>query len=376
MAENKNTVSSDGELEDMMKKKLFKGVCIAAGLLLILILYVVYVFVSYYRLDDNLKLDITTNTGTLAQTGKTYRISSYNIGFGAYSDDYSFFMDGGTESRARSAEAVHTNITGSAEAAEELNSDIMLFQEVDIDGTRSHHVNEKELLLKQLNSFGITEINYVFAQNYDSPYLFYPILEPHGKNKSGILTISNMGITSSIRRSLPIEEGFTKLLDLDRCYVKNRISVENGRELILYNLHLSAYTSDPSTAEKQLDMLFQDMTEEYNQGNYIVAGGDFNKDLLGNSAEIFGHEELDDNWAKPIPEEMIPGNLRLVAPFHAENPVPSCRNADQPYNEESFVVTVDGFLVSDNVTVKDANTVDTRFKWSDHNPVFMDFELD
>ena len=28
------------------------------------------------------------------------------------------------------------------------------------------------------------------------------------------------------------------------------------------------------------------MKEEYDAGNYIIAGGDFNKDLLGNSAEI------------------------------------------------------------------------------------------
>ena len=41
-----------------------------------------------------------------------------------------------------------------------------------------------------------------------------------------------------------------------------------------------------------------------------------------------------------------------------------------------FVVTVDGFLVSDNVTVEDALVLDTGFKWSDHNPVYMDFILE
>ena len=56
--------------------------------------------------------------------------------------------------------------------------------------------------------------------------------------------------------------------------------------------------------------------------------------------------------------------------------MPSCRNADQPYSESDFVVTVDGFLVSDNVTVEDALVLDTGFKWSDHNPVYMDFVLE
>ena len=88
---------------------------------------------------------------------------------------------------------------------------------------------------------------------------------------------------------------------------------------------------------------------------------------------FFGHKELEDNWAKPISEELIPDFMQLIAPFDEKNPVPSCRNADQPYSESDFVVTVDGFLVSDNVTVEDALVLDTGFKWSDHNPVYMDF---
>ena len=71
---------------------------------------------------------------------KSYRITSGNIGFGAYSDDYSFFMDGGKESRARSKDAVIENVSSYAKAVAQLNPDFMLFQEVDIDGTRSYHV--------------------------------------------------------------------------------------------------------------------------------------------------------------------------------------------------------------------------------------------
>ena len=57
------------------------------------------------------------------------------------------------------------------------------------------------------------------------------------------------------------------------------------------------------------------------------------------------------------------------------NPVPSCRNADAPYHEGQYVLTVDGFVVSDNVTVEQAVVEDTGFAWSDHNPVSMRFVL-
>ena len=186
-------------------KKWLKRLGIFLGtLILIVVGYVVYVFSSYYRLEDKQKLTITGKIYRKRQkTKKMYRITSGNIGFGAYSDDYSFFMDGGKESRARSKDAVieKKNVSSYAEAVAQLNPDFMLFQEVDIDGTRSYHVDERKLLLSQTLSTDNTSRNYTFAQNYDSPYLFYPILEPHGKNKSGMLTVSNMKITESIRRS-------------------------------------------------------------------------------------------------------------------------------------------------------------------------------
>ena len=150
---------------------------------------------------------------------------------------------------------------------------------------------------------------------------------------------------------------------------------EGDRELVLYNLHLSAYTSDGVIAEEQLKMLFADMLGEYEKGNFAIAGGDFNKDLLGNSSEIFGVSGPAYTWAQPIPPELVPEGLSIAAPFDGEKPVPSCRNADRPYGPDNYVVTVDGFITSANVAVREARVYDTRFRWSDHNPVYMDFVL-
>lgn len=167
-----------------------------------------------------------------------------------------------------------------------------------------------------------------------------------------------------------------KLLDLDRCYSAQHIPLaDSGKELVLYNFHLSAYTSDGSIAEQQLEMLFADMLEEYEKGNYTIAGGDFNKDLLGRSDEIFGVSGPAYTWAQPIPASLVPEELTVVAPFDEENPVASCRNADRPYGPDSYRVTVDGFIVSGNVEVRKAKVWETAFRWSDHNPVYMDFAL-
>lgn len=190
------------------------------------------------------------------------------------------------------------------------------------------------------------------------------------------MTFSSAPIVSSLRRSLPIETGVMKLVDLDRCYTVSRVPMENGKELVLYAVHLSAYTSDGVIANEQAEMLLSDMQSEYEKGNYCICGGDFNKDLLGNSEEVFGISAGDYTWAQPLPEELFRDkNITLVPPLDPENPVPSCRNADAPYHEGQYVVTVDGFLVSDNVTVNSATVIDTGFAYSDHNPVTMTFTL-
>ena len=322
-----------------MLRKAWKIVlAVVLALLVVVLGYVAYVFIDYHCIGDQ-ELTVERNAAATVEAGKEYSILSYNIGFGAYEDDYSFFMDGGTE--------------------------------VDRDSTRSYHVDEVAMLTAQLPGLG-----YIWAQNYDSPYLFYPLDQPHGKSVSGLLTLSSFGITEARRVELPIETGVMKLVDLDRCYSVHRIPAADGRELVLYNVHLSAYTSDGTIAVEQLELLRADMQAEYEKGNWCIAGGDFNKDLLGQSEEIFGGSAEGYTWAQPLPEGIWDGtNLSLVAPLDERNPVPSCRNADAPYHEGQYVLTVDGFVVSDNVTVEQVVVEDTGFAWSDHNPVSMRFVL-
>ena len=337
--------------------------------------YVAYVFAAYHRIEDNQTLTVTSGRTQTAQAGETYRIACWNIGFGAYEDDYSFFMDGGTESWAWSKERLQENLDEIGATLQSLKADILLLQEVDFDSTRTYHIDEAELLRTY---HGLdAESDSVFAVNYDSPFLFYPFVRPHGASRSGLLTVSSLTAESALRRSLPVETGFTKLLDLDRCYSVTRIPVDNGKTLCLYDLHLSAYTSDGKIADEQLAMLLADMQQEYENGNYVVGGGDFNKDLLGNSGEFFGVSTEGYTWAQPIKTELFAGkNLTLVAPLDENAPQPSCRNADAPYHEGQLLLTVDGFVVSDNVTVVESGVHAMDFACSDHQPVVMTFTLE
>ena len=358
-----------------MKKLKWWKVLLLIILLAILVAggYVAYVFLAYSRIEDNLVLQPEGSVTEAAKTGEEYTIVTYNVGFGAYTPDFTFFMDEGTESRAESKESVEKCINGCADITLSYDPDFVLFQEVDIGSTRSYQVEQRNLINQKFAAAG--DYDNVFAQNYHSAYLMYPITEPHGASNSGILTESRFDITSALRRSLPIATGVKKILDLDRCYSISRIPVEDGKELVLINQHLSAYGTDAAQGNAQLEMLFTDMKAEYEKGNYVICGGDFNHDFTTDSKEYFNPgTDRSYSWCEPFPDDIIPQGFTKCTDY-ADGMISTTRYTDVPYSADSFTVILDGFIVSDNVKCTYVQNIDKQYQYTDHNPVVMKFIL-
>ncbi len=355
-------------------KPLFKIIAsLLAAVLVVVLVYVSYVYLSYTRIEDNIPLTpVGDSADAAANLGQEYTIVTQNLGFGAYTADYTFFMDGGTESRAKSEESVKECIAAAIAKVSSQNPDIILFQEADTDSTRSFHINQQELLKEAFPLYSSAS-----AENYHSAYLFYPILEPHGASNSGIMTFSRFGITSAVRRSLPISDSFSKFLDLDRCYSVSRVYINESAELVIYNVHSSAYGGSDEIRTAQMTMLLNDMKAEYEKGNYCIAGGDFNHDFTGTSTkDLNGGEDVQFGWAQPFPQKLIPKGISRCISYNGGKVLPTCRNCDVPYKEGNFTIIVDGFLVSDNVKVTSLENIQTGFTYSDHNPVVMKFVLE
>lgn len=355
-------------------KKAVKVLLIVIGAIVAVVgLYVGYVLISYDRIPDYQLLAPrnTQENDPAVRMGEEYTVVTMNIGFGAYTDDFTFFMDGGKHSWAKSPMSVIECVNKSAELMAQQEPDFILVQEVDTDSTRSYYINEQLQLREKFSA--MAEVD---AVNYHSAFLMYPFSQPHGSSNSSMVTFSNVAISEAVRRSLPIATDILKLLDLDRCYSVSRMPTENGRELVLYNVHLSAYGSDETVRTAQMDMLFADMLAEYQKGNYVVCGGDFNHDFTGNSTQLLnGGEETEFGWAQPFPIEQLPEGLVRCDNYTDGKVEPTCRNCDIPYEEGNFTIIVDGFIVSENVTVSYLENVQAGFKYSDHNPVVMRFSL-
>lgn len=366
-------------------------------LLLIVLSYVAYLSANYYRIPDKTALTVNNNEyiynadenaekveRSLVTMDGTYTISTYNIGFGAYSHDFDFFMDSGTmkdgtkvsglQSKAKDQATVLTNTNGAMDVIYNLNTDFSFFQEVDVKADRSRFVNQYAMLQEKF----LENYSSSIAMNMHCGYLMYPFNDPHGSVQAGQVTLSKYKIESAVRRSFPIDESFiNKFFDLDRCFVVNRLKIENSdKELVLINLHMSAYDEGGKIRAKQLEMLSEFIESEYEKGNYVIAGGDWNHDIA-DSLNAFKSGQLVPEWVQQITDEDIPEGFHFAKSLNA----PTCRSTDMPYTVDennvpvNYTVVVDGFLVSDNVKVNHVENIDTNFAYSDHNPVAMSFSL-
>lgn len=360
--------------------------------------YVLYVVLSYNRIG-NIKLDVDRKSNLeTVETGTTYRALSYNIGFGAYSQDYTFFMDTGYDengnptcgehSTARSKDEVLFNTNGAIKTAKDTGSDFFMFQEVDTKSTRSYKVNQDEMIQSEFGSF-----DHVHCVNFHTAFLPYPIGDMHGKVNAGLTTLSKYQIQSAERKEYTVATGFSKFFDLDRCFSVHFVKVNNGKQLCLVNSHMSAYDEGGEIRTKQVAELNAFLQERKDAGDYVVVGGDWNHDLLTNNPDFpqytkdnkpFGEKKKSPDWVNFYFNDEHKSPLIDGYTVVASDNVPTCRNNDIEYEPgKTFTCVVDGFIVSDNISIISHQNVQTKqgdkgydgFAFSDHDPAMIEFEL-
>ncbi len=367
----------------MKKTMAIIGKCILGILIVILVAvlaYVAYVFIQYYRIDDNLPLEVHNAQTRQIETGTPYSVATYNIGFGAYDPQFTFFMDSGymldgtlvqgTQGTATSRQAVLDNTDGAILTLKSLDPDFILLQEVDVDSTRSYHVDQAAMVAQAFPDMG-----YTFAENFHSAWLAYPFNDPHGKSLAGLLTLGNYDLGGSIRRQYPVDDGIPhRFTDLDRGFSVSNIPVQGGKTLVLINSHMSAYDEGGTIRSQQLQLLGEVAAKAYDKGSYVIIGGDFNHELGKDSHIPFPSQQQFPSWVSTLTNADLPTGLRIVTADNARW-VATCRSAEIPYVQcINFETIVDGFIVSDNIQAQ-ARNIDTGYAFSDHQPVLMTFTL-
>lgn len=383
-----------------MNKKLKKALIITGsilgGVVLILCGYVGFILLSYNRIGDiDLSVDEKSSLEQI-EVGNSYKAMSYNIGFGAYSQDYTFFFDTGYDengnktvghySKARNKKEVEFNTEGAINTTKEQDADFIFFQEVDTNSTRSRHINQDKKIVETYSNY-----DHVYAKNFHTAFLPYPLYDMHGIVNSGLSTMSRYKIQSAGRKQYTVSNDFSKYFDLDRCFSYSTIKVNNGKTLYLINSHMSAYDEGGVIRKqqvKELNDFLADKTEDY-----VVIGGDWNHDLLINNPD-FTYNSTDNrpfNMTLKAPDWLsyyFDDDLKspLIDGYHvvASDNVPTCRNNDIEWDPDAtFRCVVDGFIVSNNINIIEHKNIQTKngkkgldgFAFSDHDPAYIEFSL-
>lgn len=344
-----------------------KIIKVLLGLLLLVVLaaggLLGYLSLTEYRPDDIELLEVVQAARKdNVRVGERLDVLSFNTGYCGLGREQDFFMDGGSMVRPRSEEDVRANLNGILSELVRQNVDIYLLQEVDFDSWRSYYTNQADTYRHGLS------LNMACAYNFKCEFVPYP-WPPLGKVESGLVTFTGLNVTEATRESLPVPFSWpVSMANLKRCLLIERVPVEGtDRELVIINLHLEAY-DDGEGKRAQTEQLMQILAAEYRNGNYVIAGGDFNQTFEGAAS----YPLLDESFWQP--GKVYVSDLPNGFSFVYDDATPTCRLLNKPYDGErknaQFYV-IDGFIVSDNLKVNLIETVDLNFQYSDHNPVLL-----
>lgn len=352
-----------------MLPKIFKGLLAFIGLLVLLVLaYLAFMSATDFRPDAETNLDIQNNRAAILKKGMPISVLTFNVGYCGLDAAEDFFMDGGTRSRCKSLEQTLTNLDQITNFLSTEKPDLIVLQEVDIRSSRSHQVNELDHLQKKIVGYAS-----IFAVNYKVPWVPVPLTRPMGSVYSGLLIFSRYNVTSATRYQLPGREPWPRqLAELDRCFIESRLPLAGGKELVLLNSHLSVFDKGGKIRKLQLAYIKKRLLDEYEKGNYVIAGGDWNHGLPGSDPKLFKATMARSGWYMTLPEDFTPAGFAWAI----DKTVPTVRSSASAYKEgESFVAVIDGFLVSPNVEIQKVTGHNLVFQNSDHNPVSAVFVL-
>jgi endonuclease/exonuclease/phosphatase family metal-dependent hydrolase len=350
--------------------------------LMLLLLYVALVlahgyFSDWQPADGATQLQPTQSATETAPPDSTLSFLIWNVGYGGLGAESDFFYDDegmfyASNSMVHSPKPlVEKNLQGALQVLREHGADFFLLQEVDYESDRSHRIRQYDAYAGALPGYAAT-----YAENYRCDRVPIPLLQPwraYGAVRSGLGTFSRFQPAEALRYQLPGRYPMPdRMFQLDRCAAVQRYPLASGKSLVLFNIHNSAYDPGDKIKAIQLPYLRDLALAEYQKGNYVVLGGDWNQCPPHFRFDAFMPGSNAGYQQGNIPPDFFPEDWT-----YAYDPsVPSNRKCRDPYVKgKSFETLIDFYLVSPNVRVAKVRGIDLGFRFSDHQPVWLEVEL-
>lgn len=326
---------------------------------------IVYAKVTYYG-PPIVEL-IYSNEKATSLSQDSFSAMIWNIGYAGLGAEADFFYDGGKMMNPEE-KMVHTYFDGIVNSLEDTTLDFILLQEVDSHSKRSYYTDQVSFIKAQAHKSNPFSH---FAFNYKVNYIPQPWTEPMGKVNSGLLSLAKFEPYKVERHQLPGHFGFPKqLFFLRRCLLVQYFKLTNGKDLVIINVHNSAYDDSGKLKKEEMKYLRTLLDAEDKKGNYIICGGDWNQcppDFKYNTLAAGKEGDYFQTNVEPLTE----GGQWIYDATTATN-----RKNNKPYiADKTFVTIIDFFWLSKNIEACTCSGVDLGFKYSDHQPVKINFRL-
>jgi len=277
----------------------------------------------------------------------TFSLLTYNIGY----------LSGMTNNEAvkRNRSLFDSNLQNAQNLIKQLQPDIVCFQEIDYESSRSYEVNQEEALTKTGYTYTARAIN------WDKKYVafpYWPISMHFGKIVSGQSVLSKYPIESQQIDTLAkvaTAPFFYNAFYLERLAQIIKVKV-NKRDIIVINVHLEAFDHETRRIHT-LKVL--ELYKKYSRNYPVILCGDFNSS----------------------PDEHDPTiDILLQAGIATADLLPSSiktGNFDKTYNSLNPSERLDYiFYTADKIKLLESKLVKEARQISDHLPLWARFRFE
>jgi endonuclease/exonuclease/phosphatase family metal-dependent hydrolase len=271
-----------------------------------------------------------------------FSIITYNIGY----------LSGMTNNRsiAKPRALFDKNLKKVILETKKVDPDIIAFQEIDYNASRSYHINQQEEIAKLGYAYRAQAVNW--DEQY-VPFPYWPTSMHFGKVVSGQSVISKYPLKEHKR--IVLERVADASFYRDAFYLERLAQVVkvvlNEKEVVLINVHLEAF--DKSTRARQFKEVIA-IFNQYKNEYPVILLGDFNSKARDSNAVI---QQL---FTMPTIGNAAFNKANLINTFDSENPV---ERIDYIFYTKNSIEYIFGKVL-------------TEFEQaSDHLPVLMQFKL-
>lgn len=354
-------------------KRILIGLLIALGAIVVLAVFLVW-WLNFFPapvMDAQLHCNPKTKAAP-PKAGTKIRILSWNIQYSA-SRKHHFFYDGGKAVHVPKQDILDT-LKQLTAVVKEVKPDIILWQELDRNSTRTQYIDQLQKLWKANPNFHCwTSTPYHWSRFVPSPgHKFLRRVDFH----LGIF--SRFPIKRAVRHRLAAlnKDPVTKAFHLKRAILEVEIPMASGAPLILFDTHFSAFSYGDGTLQKQVKKLIDLAQGAEKKGNPWLAAGDLNLLPPGDDPARLGKDAA--YYAKkgiPNPIEPLFKALRPALTLADYNKAPQKYNTYLPFGTSKTDRWIDHAFLGKKIQLHHYEVLQKHVNISDHLPIVIDFSI-